>query len=385
MLSRTAAILTLLVALGACAGPEPAAPPPDIGMAPRPLKGSLRSNEFQVGSWLGMRSSAESGQFGACAVSAVYERDRALLFTLDSRGTFTFTVRGPEWTLSKGDRHPLSFRLDGQPYETQAVVILPDTLRADSTETRLLLFDFRNASLLTVETLGERLDFRLTGVAAAFDAMMNCVKNNVGAETAPNSDQDTPTTGSNPFVTPGDGTPSKRPATGGSNPFVSQAPSGRAAPSDAIAAAADFVERLLGEAGLTDHRILTGADVPADDRGFDVVVRIGGQIAALNLVEARRYHSVAEASAAIVKDASLICGEGFSSSITARHLRDGRPAAQMQASCTNPKIFHTAYTIVPVAGVGYYRLSMTTFGDPAEIDVIQARIGGVLARLVPEE
>jgi len=115
------------------------------------------------------------------------------------------------------------------------------------------------------------------------------------------------------------------------------------------------------------------------------VWQVGAQIGTLMIVEARRYPSVVEASASIVKDASLICGEGFTSAIAARKLRDGRPAAQMTAACTRPKTFHADYTVVPVAGAGYYRINLTTFGDPREIDALHERIGLALARVVPED
>ena len=380
-------------------------PPQRHGTANAPLRisGDVGPNEFRAGSWVGMFY-PESGPSGICAVTAVFDRERSLIFTLDRQGRFTFAVQASEWRLSKGESHPLSFRLDNQPHATRATAAFPDTLKADPADTRLLLFDFRNASSLSVETLGQRFDFQLVGIAAGIDALMNCVKEHVGAATAGKADRDAPRTGgnppapgrrskntpddapggSNPFVAPEDRTRPESPDNGGSNPFAPRAPSGMAAASDAIAAARDFVERLLVEAGLTDYKILTGAEVPPGDRALDVVVRIGGQTATLSLVDARRYHSVAEASAAIVKDASLICDQGFTSTIATRSLRDGRPAAQMRASCTRPRPFHAAYTVVPVTEAGYYRLSLTSFGDPAELEAIQARIGSALARIVPE-
>ncbi|MGE5146451.1 MAG: hypothetical protein ACM3N5_06850 [Candidatus Eiseniibacteriota bacterium] len=378
----------MVVALGACAIQEPPAPAPTprpLGQAPRALKGSLRPNEFQVGPWLGMFS-RENGQPGVCSLSAVYGGDRVLLFTLDQQGRFTFAVRAPEWALSVGDSRPLSFRLDDKPHASQATATHSDVLTADPADTRLMLFEFRNASALSVDALGQHFDFQLVGIAPAFDAMMNCVKDHVATTTANGPDQEkaTPRPGGNPFVAPGDRAPPEPPDSGGANPFAPRTPSAQSAPSDAVAAARGFVERLLDEAGLRDHQVLTGADVPANYRGFDVVVRIGGQTAALNHVEARRYPSVVEASAAIVKDASLVCDEGFTSSIAPRRLQDGRPAAQMVTSCARPKTFYAAYTVVPVRGVGYYRLNITTFGDPGEVDVIQARIGAALARIVPE-
>ena len=57
----------------------------------------------------------------------------------------------------------------------------------------------------------------------------------------------------------------------------------------------------------------------------------------------------------------------------------------MVVSCTRPTAFHAAYTVVPVTGIGYYRINLSATGEAGEIDAMHGRIGEALARVVPEE
>jgi hypothetical protein len=348
------AVAALAACKAAAPDPSPVAEVPDV---PRIQASGLLANEFRVGNWLGI-SNTRDGQFDRCMVSARFAGAHVLYFSLDRNQAFGFAFGGKDWTLHSGDRHPIAYVVDDRHYAAMATAIFEDTLLIDPSDTELLFERFRSASLLSVDTLGGRFAFRLDGIAAALDALEACVQRNKAVARG-----------------------------GGSNPFVPRAPGGRSdsAPTDAVTAAQRFVERLLTAAGFADNRILTGAEVPADSRHADVVWRAGAQIGTLLIVEARRYPSVVEASASIVKDASLACNEGFASTIAARRLRDDRPAAQMIVSCTRPTTFHADYTMVPVTGIGYYRLTLITFGDPREIDAMHERIGAALARVVPEE
>lgn len=374
------AVAALAACKAAAPDPSPVAEVPDV---PRIQVSGLLANEFRVGNWLGI-SNTRDGRFDRCMVSARFAGAHVLYFSLDRNQAFGFAFGGKDWTLHSGDRHPIAYVVDDRHYAAMATAIFEDTLLIDPSDTELLFERFRSASLLSVDTLGGRFAFRLDGIAAALDALEACVQRNKAVARGGAAEKPTAGGGRNPFLPPERG---HQPEGGGSNPFVPRAPGGRSdsGPTDAVTAAQRFVERLLTAAGFADNRILTGAEVPAESRHADVVWRAGAQIGTLLIVEARRYPSVVEASASIVKDASLACNEGFASTIAARRLRDDRPAAQMIVSCTRPTTFHADYTMVPVTGIGYYRLTLITFGDPREIDAMHERIGAALARVVPEE
>ncbi|HVO14367.1 MAG TPA: hypothetical protein VMV26_04095 [Alphaproteobacteria bacterium] len=413
MLVRALVVL-LVAAVTACTTPK-SAPAPLVETPDEPtLKlSALRRHEFGVGKWLGT-SYSPNGRLDRCVVSARFAGVHYLYFSLDRDRRFGLAFGTTGWTLTLDERHPIAYVVDDHHYAAMATAIYKELLLVDEEDTALLFPRFLTASMLTIDTLGGRFAFKLEGIGAALDALQNCVDRNLrteGGATAtaearpsrgasnPFARSDGPAAErraegseggggmpSNPFVRPGGDGP-QGPRAGGGNGIESRDAPGsqyqHTAP-DAIAAARRFVERLLTAADIADYRILVGPEAPTDKGDVDVIWRMGDQTGTLRIVEPRRYPSVVEASAAIVRDASLICNEGFTSSIAARTLRDGRPAAQMSVACTRPLTWHANYTVVPVNGAGYYRVNLTSFGDPREIDALQERIGRALPRVVPE-
>lgn len=408
-----AAVVLLAAAVAACTTPKSApAPLVETPDTPTIKISALRHHEFRVGNWLGI-SYSPGGRLDRCMVSARFADLHYLYFSLDRDRQFGFAFGSFGWTLTLGERHPIAYVVDDHHYAATATAIYKELLLVDAEDTALLFPRFLTASMLSIDTLGGQFAFKLDGIGAALDALQNCVDRNLRNEGGATAEAGPSRGGTNPFVRPDGPAPERRAegSEGGdampNNPFVrpgGEGPQGpraeggsgaeaRDAPGsrwqhtapDAITAAQRFVERLLTQAGLADHQILIGPDAPADKGHADVVWRVGMQIGTLLIVEARRYPSVVEASASIVKDASLICDEGFTSSIAARRLGDGRPAAQMVVACTRPKTFHADYTVLPLAGGGYYRINLSTLGDPRAIDAMHERIGSALARVVPEE
>jgi hypothetical protein len=194
-----------------------AAPATD-GDIPGQIVGKLEPNNFLVGPWLGAFY-PDSGPRGLCAIVAVYDGGRSLYFGLDRGDNLTMSIHWPGAGFRKGQRQIVALRLDDKRFGAHATATSDDVFRLDRSDTPQVYDSARNASVLTVEVPGAQTRFRLVAMAAAFDALRNCVKAHAGAATAGSPNRDAPSS-NNPFVPPRDAAPETPENHGGSNPFA---------------------------------------------------------------------------------------------------------------------------------------------------------------------
>jgi len=326
-------------------------------------------DKFRVGAWEGEAHPDRSGAFAQCSISTEYENGIILYFVLSRRYDFSVLLASRSWSLTEGDSYPVAYSIDGgQRFRATAKALNKYTVGIPLPSNRETFDRFRAGAAFLIEAAGGRFRFDLGGTSAALAALLNCVNGNL--RTAGPG-------GANPFA----GETQQRPAPQGERPERRAEGTARRpaeAPPEARARAAAFVEKLLLRAELYSFEILSGDQVPAGLRRFDVVWKGFHVLGMLDIVPPGAYRSIDEAANDTVEAHEKSCDGKLTSKGRALRLDDKRSLIQIAIACAGKDQVHLDYTLMPLTEGGFYRILHLSSADPEAGRAANERIGAAL-------
>ena len=330
---------------------------------------AMARDDFRSGVWEGHAHPRDGGPFTHCSIGAEYENGIILFFFVTRRHDFGVLLSSNAWSLNKGDRYDVAFRIDGGPrIKTTALAISQHSVNIDLPNNGEMFNSLRAGSALLIVAAGGRFRFDLGGTSAALLALLDCVNRNV--QTA-GSGRPNPFSGSAP----------ERPQARTDRPAPRNQGEARQPPQASPAArakAASFVEKLLLRAELYDYEILSGGRVPAELRRYDVVWKGYHVVGVLDIIPPEAFRSVDEVATATVRSYQQACDGKLSSKGQEIRLDNTRKAIQIAVACAGKVKIFVDYTVMPLNEGGFYRIMHLSSADPEAGHAANERIGAAL-------
>lgn len=130
-----------------------------------------------VGNWKLRAQTNDRGRFTHCSMKAEYDNGIALNFRLSRDMKWGMSFDNNRWTLRRGDRLPIQYRVDHGPWiNTRAVALGRDQLGIDLVESERLFELFKRGDTLIVEGSGQTLRFSLAGTWVGLETLVKCVE-----------------------------------------------------------------------------------------------------------------------------------------------------------------------------------------------------------------
>lgn len=292
---------------------------------------------FRVENWQGGAYARRgTSEFNHCAASARYKSGVLMMFAINRAYQWSLGFASPQWTLVRGNRYPIEFRIDGSaPIVGTAVAIGANQVEVPLADDSALFEKFRWGRLLRVASAGHVLEFRLTDTAVLLPELLRCVAHYV--RTRP------PASTAGGFFTP-QPAPTPAPATAAAN----------------RAEATTFAANLLAQSGLTGFRIL-GPDEIGTLKA-DAAWRAGSVIGTVSILSPSDL-TLERIPGRLIAAAAQDCqGKFFSGSLP--DTQGGAPAARVFTACQNGDDTLTVYYLgVPRPAGGFYVLTTSAFGN----------------------
>ena len=134
---------------------------------------------WQVGNWTGRSVYSDTGAFGGCRMSVVYNSGITLHFLQLSDLSLLIGMSRPDWALDPRGTYDMGLVIDGRHVRRARGIVLPSPTNAvflglghDRTTRDLLRHRFR----LTLVNNQQNFDFQLAATAAGLARLERCVR-----------------------------------------------------------------------------------------------------------------------------------------------------------------------------------------------------------------
>jgi len=154
------------------------------GSEPAAARGPI--NPIRIGNWVGGSfTNDQTGQFSHCVVTAHYGSGVDMHVSVTAGGEWLLGFSHPNWSLIVGKSMPVDLTFDGS--GPVRVYALPKTRQFAVIGMPIdgeLIRAFRAAQIMTAYAEGSRFQFKLTGTSRMLPALVDCVRNRGGGDTA---------------------------------------------------------------------------------------------------------------------------------------------------------------------------------------------------------
>jgi hypothetical protein len=324
---------------------------------------AIARDNFHSGNWIGAAYPENGGPFTHCAMYTSYNSGILMFFSIDRSYNFNMAFANNTWSLRKGDHYDISYRIDASaPVFAKANAISDKGVQVYIPNSAELFRRFKSGYVLTVDAVGTRFQFNLTGTYVALGELLDCTNRNTQSASMGSRSI-------NPFL-------SEKNSPAGTNPRLPDQPA--TASADARVVAVAFIANLLNRAGLSQYEILAGSDIPESLRKYDVVWKGPEAFGMLNIVSPGVYGTVDQLASSVIAQDSAVCKGSFATGSQSLPLSNGVAMRQLFTACEGPSKIYLVYTLVPLKTGGFYNIIHLENGQRQHIDSANSQIAKIL-------
>jgi hypothetical protein len=143
------------------------------------------ANTFTSGVWRGAAERDEAGRFLDCTMTAQSQAGILIAFVVSRDFQWGLALADERWRLPVGEVQDIRLKIDGlSPMKAFAKMIDAEGMLIPFQKNDLALEALRRAKHLDIETPAGSFGFTLDGSGEAFDALSDCVRENLAEENA---------------------------------------------------------------------------------------------------------------------------------------------------------------------------------------------------------